>query len=82
MIKGFKLNPLKDENGRIVTNREMALRVLNTLKQVKEVDKSAYYKIMRGSQQAEQTEKFIEQVANAASDDEANIILRDYLLKN
>lgn len=82
MIKGFKLNPLRGEDGKIVTNREMAQRVLNTLKQVKETDKSAYYKIMRGSQQAEQTERFFEQVASANTDDDANIILRDYLLKN
>lgn len=82
MIKGFKLNPLKNENGEIVSNREMAQRILNSLQEIKEKDQSNYYKIMRGSTQAEQTEAFIAQIANASTEDAANIILRDYLLKS
>lgn len=78
-MKNFKIKPIKDESGRVLTNKECCAFYFEQLTEIKKKSPSDFYQIIGGSQNETEVMGFLEQVKNA-TDEQANIFLRDYII--
>lgn len=78
-MKNFKIKPMRNKNGKVLTNKECCRFYLEQLEEIKKKSPSDFYQIIGGSQNEEEVMGFFKQVEDA-TDEQANIYLRDYLI--